>query len=68
MTLNDWLSARAEITNSEFAERIGVSRQALWRYRSGERMPERAVMQKIMEETGGAVTPNDFFASIAAAE
>jgi transcriptional regulator with XRE-family HTH domain len=61
MTLASWLS-REEISDADFAERIGVSRQALWRYKSCERVPRPEIMARIHVETGGAVTANDFFA------
>lgn len=51
---------REKISDSAFAARIGVSRQALWRYKSGDRRPEWALLEKIVAETCGAVTPNDF--------
>jgi len=67
MKLNDWLATReTEISNSEFAERIGVSRQAVWRYRLGERMPRPDVISRIREATRGAVTANDFVSEHAA--
>lgn len=59
MKLADYLSEN-EIADSAFAERIGVSRQALWRYKSGERRPEWSILEVIARETGGKVTPNDF--------
>jgi transcriptional regulator with XRE-family HTH domain len=48
-------------TDAEFAALIGVTRQAVHRYKAGERIPDQATMTKIFEVTGGAVTPNDFF-------
>lgn len=63
MRLSDYLSDRPEITDADFAERIGVSRQALWRYKSGDRRPEWDVLAKISEVTNGEVTPNDFLQS-----
>ena len=44
-----------------FADRIGVSQAALYRYIAGARTPRRDVMQRIVAETAGAVQPNDFF-------
>lgn len=60
MTLSDYLDAN-KITNAAFAARIGVSRQAVLRYRAGDRTPGHAEMAAIFEATGGAVAPNDFF-------
>jgi transcriptional regulator with XRE-family HTH domain len=51
---------QADIKPSAFAERIGVTRQTLWRYMSGERRPEWDVLERIKRETEGHVTPNDF--------
>lgn len=59
MTLNDFLLA-SNLTEDAFAVRIGVSQPAVHRYRNG-RIPTPDVMQRIVEETGGKVTPNDFF-------
>lgn len=56
---------REKISDSEFANRIGVSRQAVHRYKSGDRFPERPVLAGISEATGGAVTANDFVGSAA---
>lgn len=50
-----------EISDSDFADRIGVSRQAVFRYKAGERIPEKVVLSKIHKATGGMVTANDFF-------
>ena len=59
MKLADFLS-NADIKATAFAERIGVTRQTLWRYISGERRPEWDVLERIQRETEGQVTPNDF--------
>lgn len=59
MKLADYLS-QAEIKPSAFAERLGVTRQTLWRYMSGDRRPEWDVLERIRAETDGQVTPNDF--------
>lgn len=59
MTLDEFLSS-SETTEAAFARRIGVAQQAVNRYRRG-RIPERAIMRRIVEATGGAVQPNDFY-------
>ena len=60
MNLASFLKSKA-ISDSDFADRVGVSRQAIHRYKNGERIPEKPVLSKIYKVTGGAVTPNDFF-------
>lgn len=65
MKLSDWLSSN-EIKDADFADRIGVSRQALHRYKTGKRVPERDVMFRIVSETDGSVTANDFYEGQAA--
>jgi transcriptional regulator with XRE-family HTH domain len=60
MTLDDWLTS-TKTPDNEFATRIGVSRVTLYRFKSGKRVPDRALMEKINAETNGAVEPNDFF-------
>lgn len=59
MTITEFL-AGGELTAATFAERIGVSRQALHRYTTGERRPEWGVIERIVIATNGAVTANDF--------
>lgn len=60
MQLSEWLKLR-NITAAEFAGRIGVSPMAVSRYLSGQRRPDwDIVLPKIVKETGGAVTANDF--------
>lgn len=60
MTLDAWITS-TNTPDNEFARRIGVSRVTLFRLKTGRRLPDRSVMEKINAETGGAVTPNDFF-------
>ena len=47
-------------TASAFAARIGVSHVSVVRYQAG-RVPAPDVMQRIITETAGAVTADDFF-------
>lgn len=60
MTLEAWLS-KTKTTDAAFAEKISVSRQALWRYKSGERIPRPKILERIQLATGGKVKPADFF-------
>ncbi len=60
MTLKDWLDD-AGMTVPQFAHRIGRSPQAVRRYVSGERIPDKETMPLIAEATGNIVTANDFF-------
>lgn len=60
MTLDDWLTS-TNTADKDFADRIGVSRVTLFRLKTGRRKPGQVVMERIHTETGGAVTPNDFF-------
>lgn len=59
--------ADAQIADRDFADRIGVSRQALHRYRQGSRIPRPEVLAKIKKATAGAVTADDFMAEPAPA-
>lgn len=45
---------------ADFAEAIGVTTTALYRYMTGERLPRRDVMARISSKTCGKVSPNDF--------
>ncbi len=50
-----------QMTPAAFARLIGVTRNAVHRYVRGERMPAPEVMERIVQVTEGAVTPNDFY-------
>jgi putative transcriptional regulator len=52
--------AKNRIPVTAFAERIGISRQALYRYMDGTRFPEQSIRLAIGRATHGAVTANDF--------
>ena len=60
MTLADYLSVHS-LSAAEFARRIGVSTQTVYRYRDGDRIPEKDSMERIATVTGRAVMPNDFY-------
>ena len=59
-TLADYLRDH-KLTPTEFGRTIGVSSEAVRRYRDGTRIPERETMALIVEATKSAVTPNDFY-------
>lgn len=44
----------------EFAKAIGVTPQMISAYINGDIWPSKERMKLIVDETGGAVTPNDF--------
>lgn len=66
MQLAAYLKAN-ELSDEDFGQRIGVTRQAVHRYKNG-RFPEKETLKLIVEATGGAVTPNDFLQALAAPE
>lgn len=57
-----------EISDEDFGQRIGVTRQAVHRYKTFGRFPEKEILALIVEATGGAVTPNDFLKALATPE
>lgn len=60
MKLDDWLKSE-KVTSAEFARLSGIGdRQAVHKYRHGERFPTAENLQRIRKATGGAVTANDF--------
>lgn len=63
MQLADYLRANG-ISDDDFGQQIGVSRQAVHRYKTFARAPKKPVMTKIKEVTAGAVTPNDFLQAV----
>lgn len=58
MQLGHWIS-ETKPHQGDLAKSIGVSRQALHRYASGEREPDAVIRNKIVEVTHGAVTIQD---------
>ena len=61
MNLRQWMD-RDGVTVPDLQGRIGVgSRNTVYRYLRGEQIPEPKIMRRIVAETGGAVTPNDFY-------
>ena len=61
MKLSDFLNNN-DIDAASFAESLGVTREAVRLWLSGDRTPRPALMRKFIAETNGAVTPNDFLA------
>ncbi len=59
MKLDAYLATH-NITHDAFAAAIGTSRAAVTRYVTGDRVPSRSVMPRIVQATSGAVTANDF--------
>ena len=49
------------LTGAQFGERVEASAEAVRLWVNGQRLPSRGSMNRIMEATGGAVQPNDFF-------
>lgn len=49
------------LSDADFGLKIGVNRQSVHRYKTGERIPDTVIMPRIVAETGGEVTPNDFY-------
>lgn len=60
MTLREFLT-EASLSRYQFAERINVSPEAVRRYITGERIPDKSIMARIAFATDGKVTANDFF-------
>jgi len=60
MKLQAYLASR-DCPAVEFGRRLGVSKTSVSRYASGERIPAPEVMRRIVAETKGAVTANDFY-------
>jgi transcriptional regulator with XRE-family HTH domain len=59
MTLREYLE-EAQLSQAQFARRIGVRRQLVQRYVKG-RIPEKEILEKIALATGCKVTANDFY-------
>lgn len=60
MRFEDWLSAK-KMTSAAFARLSGIEdRQAVHKYRHGERFPTAENLLRIRKATGGEVTADDF--------
>jgi transcriptional regulator with XRE-family HTH domain len=60
MKLKTYLTEES-IGVTEFARRLGVSRQTIHRYLASRRYPNAKHLRRISEVTDGQVLPNDFF-------
>lgn len=60
MKLSAYLDEHKE-TYASFGPKVGLSAFGVGKLARGERRPRPATMQRIIDATGGAVTPNDFF-------
>jgi transcriptional regulator with XRE-family HTH domain len=60
MKLDDWLK-REKLTSARFAVLSGIAnKQAVHKYRHGERFPTPEALRLIHDATKGEVTANDF--------
>ena len=59
MGLNEWMD-KVGMPDGEMAARVGCSRSAISRYRSGERMPRPDTLIKLVDATNNDVSPMDF--------
>lgn len=60
MRLAQYLTEK-DISPTEFARRLGKPQATISRYVNRQRIPDAESMALIVAETGGAVTPNDFY-------
>jgi len=59
--LRTWRKDRS-LTIEQMAEKLGVSVGSLSRIERGEQWPDREFFERVLSETGGSVTANDFVA------
>ncbi len=62
MTLKEFLKNN-HVSIEDFAREMGLSYAAVRQYANAGRVPTPKVMRKIINVTGGAVQPNDFYAA-----
>lgn len=63
MKLSDWI-LKNNLTADTFAERIEVDPVTVRRYIAGTRQPRWKILQRIVQETRGEVTPDDFLSRV----
>lgn len=66
MTLAKFLEKEG-LTQAAFGRRVGMTQQVVSAWVAGILIPRRRAMERIVEATKGAVTPNDFLRSTPAA-
>jgi len=49
------------VSDSKLAEKLGVSRQSIWYWRTGEKSPRDSMKKKIQLLTGGKVSIMSWF-------
>jgi transcriptional regulator with XRE-family HTH domain len=59
MKLSDYLSL-SHLTDSAFAKAVGVHHTTVGRWKRAETRPDWEQIDRIVDATAGAVTPNDF--------
>lgn len=59
MTLSEYLEIE-DLSNEQFARRVGVTRPAVSFWRRGIRLPRLELMRRIEDITEGAVKPADW--------
>lgn len=59
MTLSEYLE-KNELSVADFAALVGVERQSVYRWKNGQRFPNRDDLKNIAKATKNAVTANDF--------
>lgn len=64
MQLSEYLKLR-NIKRIEFAAKIGVSPQTITGWCDGTFWPSKENAKRVLDETAGAVTPNDFMEAAA---
>lgn len=67
MNLDEWLK-KADLTETAFAKRIGLTQAAVNRYRRGQRTPSMRTARKIIEATSHEVTFADLCGAPAAGD
>jgi len=67
MTLKEYIKLHS-LTPGAMADLLNCSEGAVRKWCSGERTPRADQMRTISDITGGAVSPNDFFAAASSSE
>ena len=67
MKLSDYLT-RNGIDDTAFGAKVGRDRSTIFRIRQGTHKPSPELMEKIAQETGGQVRPDDYFDGLPEAE
>ena len=60
MDLKKYRTKHAKLSREKMGDLVGVTGITVWRWETGRSTPSPDDMRRVLDATGGKVTPNDF--------